>query len=56
MKKGWIFFPEIFLSCVINYKNGNTLYKKAENFSRNLFEELFEVESKQKPASGGGVT
>ena len=49
-------FPGIFLSCVINYKNGNTLYKKIENFSRNLFKELFEVESKQKPACGGGVT
>ena len=30
--------------------------KKAEIFSRNLFKELFEVESKQKPACGGGVT
>ena len=34
----------------------NALYKKTENFSRILFEELFEVESKQKPACGGGVT
>ena len=30
--------------------------KKTENFSRNLFEELFEQTSKQKPACGGGVT
>lgn len=30
--------------------------KKTENFSRNLFKELFEVESKQKPDPGVGVT
>ena len=33
----------------------NALYKKDENFSRILFEELFEVESKQKPACGAGL-
>ena len=33
----------------------NALYKKDENFSRILFEELFEVESKQKPACGVGL-
>ena len=36
--------------------NEHALYRKVENFFRNLFEELFEVESKQKPAPGVGVT